>query len=101
MRKLVLIGVEAEAVHAAQDLKSPNILLAKDTTAKIADVGLARSVTSDAACLSQMTAVCSRAQHRTGLHLPCSHPLAITLANIPMYVAAHAAKCSGDEDNAL
>ena len=41
-----------------QDLKSPNILLGKDTTAKIADVGLARSVTSDAACLSQMTAVC-------------------------------------------
>lgn len=39
------------------DLKSPNILLARDTTAKIADVGLARSVTSDVACLSQMTAM--------------------------------------------
>lgn len=41
-----------------QDLKSPNILLGRDTMAKIADVGLARSVTSDAAGLSQMTAVC-------------------------------------------
>lgn len=29
------------------DLKSPNILLGKDLTAKIADVGLARSVTGN------------------------------------------------------
>lgn len=40
-----------------QDLKSPNILLGRDFTGKIADVGLARSVGSDAAGLSLMTAV--------------------------------------------
>ena len=40
-----------------QDLKSPNILLGRDLTAKIADVGLARSISTDAMGLSQMTAV--------------------------------------------
>ncbi|KAK9796974.1 hypothetical protein WJX73_004151 [Symbiochloris irregularis] len=39
------------------DLKSPNILLGRDFTGKIADVGLARSVGSDAAGLSLMTAM--------------------------------------------
>lgn len=37
------------------DLKSPNILLGKDLTAKIADVGLARSVTNSS--LTQMTSI--------------------------------------------
>ena len=42
-----------EIVH--MDLKSPNILLGKDLTAKIADVGLARSVTNSS--LTQMTSI--------------------------------------------
>ena len=42
-----------DIVH--MDLKSPNILLGKDLTAKIADVGLARSVTNS--YLTQMTSI--------------------------------------------
>ena len=42
-----------DIVH--MDLKSPNILLGKDLTAKIADVGLARSVSNS--YLTQMTSI--------------------------------------------
>ena len=37
------------------DIKSPNILLGKDLTAKIADVGLARSITNNQ--ITQMTSI--------------------------------------------
>ena len=40
------LGVEGEQ-HCVQDLKSANILLARDFTAKIADVGLARILHDD------------------------------------------------------
>lgn len=42
-----------EIVH--MDLKSPNILLGKDMTAKIADVGLARSINNSQ--ITQMTSI--------------------------------------------
>ncbi len=57
----ICLDVARGLVHLHQrnivhmDLKSPNILLGKDLTAKIADVGLARSITGS--YLSQMTSI--------------------------------------------
>ena len=59
--KRIAIDVARGLVHlhsrsiVHMDLKSPNILLAKDFTAKIADVGLARSVSTN--LLTHMSSV--------------------------------------------